>query len=180
MAFDEYFNEAPATLRAKLPTTKYLVRGSEWVRPRPRQQGAGHHQADEVWARVARHLFRDLEGKRSGMPRVGSQWNFLRITGRARSHTTEWKWGERPTLRHSRGASSTTAPIAHLWMLTQPAPPVTALSDRLASLLMLEPGDCDLRRPNHAWQNHLQELSDLVDRNVCPTWQWSHFRLVLA
>ncbi len=30
------------------------------------------HQADEVWAGVERHLFGDRQGKRSGMPRVGS------------------------------------------------------------------------------------------------------------
>jgi hypothetical protein len=50
------------------------------------------HQAGEVWAGVERHLFGDGEGRRSGMPRVGSYWDFLRIAGRARSHTTERKW----------------------------------------------------------------------------------------
>ena len=50
------------------------------------------HQADEVWVAVARHVFGDWEGKRSGMPRVGSYWDYLRIAGRARSHTTERKW----------------------------------------------------------------------------------------
>src|SRR5262249_50971519 len=59
--------------------------------------------------------------------------------------------------------SSTTTPVACLRMLTQPALPVTALSDRLASLLTFEPGDRDLRCPNHPGQNHLQELSDLGD-----------------
>src|SRR5262249_32000838 len=50
------------------------------------------HMADEVWAGVERHLFGDREGRRSGMPGVGSYWNFLRLAGRARSHTTEHKW----------------------------------------------------------------------------------------
>jgi len=50
------------------------------------------HMADEVWAGVERHLFGDREGRRSGMPRVGSYWNFLRIAGRAGSHTTDHKW----------------------------------------------------------------------------------------
>lgn len=49
------------------------------------------HQADEVWTGVARHLFGDSRGRRSGMPRVG-YWNLRRIAGRARSHTTERKW----------------------------------------------------------------------------------------
>src|SRR5262245_62118665 len=50
------------------------------------------HMADEVWAGVERHLFGDREGRRSGMPRLGSYWNFRRLAGRARSHTTEHKW----------------------------------------------------------------------------------------
>ena len=43
------------------------------------------HQADEVWVGLARHLFGDRQGRRSGMPRVGGWWSFRRIAGRARS-----------------------------------------------------------------------------------------------
>src|SRR5439155_23859965 len=50
------------------------------------------HQADEVWEGVARHLFGDREGRRAGRPRVGGWWDYRRIAGRARSHTTERKW----------------------------------------------------------------------------------------
>ncbi|GAA0950090.1 hypothetical protein GCM10009550_28260 [Actinocorallia libanotica] len=50
------------------------------------------HQADEVWAGVERHLFPDASGKRAGCPRVGSWWEYTRIPGRARSHTTARKW----------------------------------------------------------------------------------------
>src|SRR5712691_11021548 len=50
------------------------------------------HQADEVWAGVARHLFGDRDGRRSGMPRAGGWWDYRRIPGRARSHTVERKW----------------------------------------------------------------------------------------
>src|SRR5262249_17374347 len=58
---------------------------------------------------------------------------------------------------------STTAPVARLRMLMQPALPVTKLSNRLASLLTFEPGDRDLRCPSDARQNHLQKLSDPGD-----------------
>jgi hypothetical protein len=50
------------------------------------------HQADEVWNGVARHLFGDAAGKRAGRPRVGGFWDYTRIPGRARSHTTGHKW----------------------------------------------------------------------------------------
>src|SRR5262245_5249864 len=50
------------------------------------------HQADGVWAGVARHLFGDSRGRRSGMPRVSAWWSLRRIAGRARSHTSERKW----------------------------------------------------------------------------------------
>ncbi|MGH3562041.1 MAG: transposase, partial [Mycobacterium sp.] len=45
------------------------------------------HVADEVWESADRFLFRDSTGKRHGMPRVGSWWDFTRMPGRARSHT---------------------------------------------------------------------------------------------
>lgn len=50
------------------------------------------HLADEVWTGVERHLFADASGKRHGVPRVGSWWEFTRIPGRARSHTRANKW----------------------------------------------------------------------------------------
>jgi hypothetical protein len=45
------------------------------------------HVADEVWLSCDRFLFPDARGRRHGMPRVGSWWDFTRIPGRARSHT---------------------------------------------------------------------------------------------
>jgi hypothetical protein len=45
------------------------------------------HVADEVWESAGRFLFPDSAGKRHGMPRIGSWWDFTRIPGRARSHT---------------------------------------------------------------------------------------------
>ncbi|MFI0736394.1 transposase [Streptomyces sp. NPDC021225] len=50
------------------------------------------HQADEVWAGVARHLHQDASGRRAGRPRTGTWWEYTRIPGRARSHTTDRKW----------------------------------------------------------------------------------------
>ncbi|MGO4426872.1 transposase, partial [Streptomyces sp. MCAF7] len=50
------------------------------------------HQADEVWAGVARHLHPDASGRRAGRPRTGTWWEYTRIPGRARSHTTDRKW----------------------------------------------------------------------------------------
>ncbi len=50
------------------------------------------HMADEVWSGVQRHLFPDTTGKRHGRPKTGRWYDFTRIAGRARSHTTERKW----------------------------------------------------------------------------------------
>jgi len=50
------------------------------------------HQADEVWNGVERHLFPDTSGRRAGRPRTGTWWEYTRIPGRARSHTTPNKW----------------------------------------------------------------------------------------
>ncbi|MGW1728102.1 zinc ribbon domain-containing protein [Streptomyces sp. NPDC002306] len=50
------------------------------------------HQADEVWEGVSRHLFPDAVGRRFGRPKSGSWWDYTRIPGRARSHTTARKW----------------------------------------------------------------------------------------
>jgi len=50
------------------------------------------HLADSVWAATERHLFPDARGQRLGMPRVGRWYDFARLPGRARSHTTANKW----------------------------------------------------------------------------------------
>ncbi len=50
------------------------------------------HIADSIWAVVERHLFCDATGHRLGVPRMGRWFNFLRIPGRARSHTRPRKW----------------------------------------------------------------------------------------
>ncbi|MGW5482747.1 zinc ribbon domain-containing protein [Streptomyces sp. NPDC004008] len=51
------------------------------------------HQADEVFeTSVSRHLFPDSSGRRHGRPQVGRWWDYTRIPGRARSHTTSRKW----------------------------------------------------------------------------------------
>jgi hypothetical protein len=50
------------------------------------------HLADEVWEGVARHLFPDAAGRRSGRPKAGTWWDYTRIPGGARSHTTARKW----------------------------------------------------------------------------------------
>ncbi|MEU6648268.1 transposase, partial [Streptomyces sp. NPDC046900] len=51
------------------------------------------HQADEVFeTSVSRHLFPDASGRRHGRPKVGRWWEYTRIPGRARSHTTARKW----------------------------------------------------------------------------------------
>lgn len=50
------------------------------------------HLADGVWTAVERHLFRDARGGRHGLPHIGRWYDFTRLPGRARSHTTENKW----------------------------------------------------------------------------------------
>lgn len=50
------------------------------------------HLADSVWNGTERSLFRDASGKTHGMPRVGGWFEFRRLPGRARSHTTPRKW----------------------------------------------------------------------------------------
>ena len=50
------------------------------------------HLADGVWTAVERHLFRDARGGRHGLPHIGRWYDFTRLPGRARSHTTSNKW----------------------------------------------------------------------------------------
>ena len=50
------------------------------------------HLADSIWVGVERNLFGDSRGRRQGRPRPGRWFDFTRIPGRARSHTTANKW----------------------------------------------------------------------------------------
>jgi hypothetical protein len=50
------------------------------------------HLANSVWSATERHLFRDAAGKTHGLPRRGRWFDFTRLPGRARSHTTARKW----------------------------------------------------------------------------------------
>jgi hypothetical protein len=50
------------------------------------------HLADSVWTGTERNLFRDARGNRHGLGRIGRYYDFARLPGRARSHTTENKW----------------------------------------------------------------------------------------
>lgn len=50
------------------------------------------HLADSVWTPLSRHLFRDARGKYQGLLRVSRWFDFTRLPGRARSHTTPRKW----------------------------------------------------------------------------------------
>ncbi|MFF2464826.1 transposase [Streptomyces mirabilis] len=79
------------------------------------------HQADEVFeTSVSRHLFPDSSGRRHGRPEVGRWWDYTRIPGRARSHTTARKWetfrlhgtlsGHLDTYRHRDLAPTVTTP----------------------------------------------------------------------
>src|SRR5499426_1895412 len=87
----------------------------------------------------------------------------IRTRGAQKARVQTGRMGVRDPATLLQQPPSTTAPVARLRMLTQPALPVTKLSNRLASLLTFEPGDRDLRCPSDARQNHLQKLSDLGD-----------------
>jgi hypothetical protein len=50
------------------------------------------HLADGVWSATERHLFADATGHRHGTPGVTRYHDFLRLPGRARSHTNDRKW----------------------------------------------------------------------------------------
>ncbi|MEU0842648.1 transposase [Streptomyces sp. NPDC005962] len=78
------------------------------------------HQADEVWAGVTRHLHPDASRQRAGRPKAGTWWEYTRVPGRARSHTTDRKWetfrlhgtltGHLDTFRHHTLPLSVTTP----------------------------------------------------------------------
>jgi hypothetical protein len=67
-------------------TAKAHIEASGWMRDHL-TKAIGLHVADEVWETIDRHLFADASGRRHGLPRVGSWWEFSRVPGRARSHT---------------------------------------------------------------------------------------------
>ena len=73
-----------ATAQAHLDAAPHLLR---WC-----SKALGLHLADTVWTAVDRHLYPDKAGKRLGKPGITSWWDFGRIPGRARSHTTDRKW----------------------------------------------------------------------------------------
>jgi hypothetical protein len=84
----------PKALRERLGLTrkgieaaaKRHIEASGWMRDHL-TKAIGLHVAGEVWQSIDRHLFADASGRRHGPPRVGSWWEFIRIPGRARSHT---------------------------------------------------------------------------------------------
>ena len=87
------------------------------------------HLADGVWDATERHLFGDASGKRTGIPRAGSWFDFTRIPGRARLHTTEHKW---ETFRlHGSLAGHRAAYVTHDGRFMQPdrLRPVTTPKD---------------------------------------------------
>ncbi|MFO0585240.1 MAG: zinc ribbon domain-containing protein [Anaeromyxobacter sp.] len=67
------------------------------------------HLADSVWSAVERHLFPDATGKRQGLLHIGRWFDFKRLPGRARSHTTARKW-ETFRLHGSLAATGCRAP----------------------------------------------------------------------
>jgi putative transposase-like DNA-binding protein len=85
----------PKALRERLGLTrkgiaaaaKAHIEASGWMRDHL-TKAVGLHVADEIWESIDRHLFADASGRRHGPPRIGSWWDFTRIPGRARSHTT--------------------------------------------------------------------------------------------
>jgi hypothetical protein len=104
------------------------------------------HHADEVYeTSVSRHLFADASGRRHGRPKTGTWWDYTRIPGRTRSHTTERKWetfrlhgtldGHLDAYRHPKLPKTVTTParaallaagtsvLAQPWRLQRPTRP---------------------------------------------------------
>ncbi|MFZ3499410.1 transposase [Streptomyces sp. 5.8] len=116
------------------------------------------HMADEVWNGVQRHLFPDTTGQRFGRPKVGDWHDFIRIPGRARSHTTESKW---ETFRlvgtlhgHSAGYTS-----GGRYALTQPRriPKPTVTKVRVATGKLTTGGKPGTRKAT--WWDHSGPLA---------------------
>ena len=89
----------PAAVRDRLGLTRTALehRAYEHVDAAPHlrrgvTKALAMHLADSVWTSVERHLFRDASGGRQGLLGVGRWYDFRRIPGRARSHTTDCKW----------------------------------------------------------------------------------------
>jgi hypothetical protein len=113
------------------------------------------HQADEVWAGVERHLFGDRQGKRSGMPRVGSYWGFLRIAGRARSHTTEHKW---ETFRLFGTLQGHLAAYRHPELPAEISSPAHAASLAPGTRVLAQPRHLRLPEPVASWRDYTGPL----------------------
>lgn len=97
------------------------------------------HQADEVFeTSVSRHLFPDASGRRFGRPKVGRWWDYGRIPGRARSHTTARKW---ETFRLHGTLAGHLGTYRH-----RNLDPTVATPEQVAALL---PGAAVLEQPRH-------------------------------
>lgn len=90
---------APAAARERLGLTRKKLEDRAFAHldaaPHLRRgltKALAMHLADSVWTSVERHLFRDASGKRQGLLHLGRWYDFKRLPGRARSHTTENKW----------------------------------------------------------------------------------------
>jgi hypothetical protein len=108
----------PSAVRERLGLTKTALEYAAYAH----LNGAPHlrrfatkalamHLADSVWTATERHLFRDTRGGRLGMPHVGRWFDFMRLPGRARLHTTPNKWETfrlHGTLAGHRAAYTTT------------------------------------------------------------------------
>lgn len=91
--------EDPAAVRARVglsrPALEHAAYAHVDAAPHLRQfvtKALSMHLADSVWSATERHLFSDTTGHRHGMPGVGRYYDFVRLPGRARSHTKARKW----------------------------------------------------------------------------------------
>jgi hypothetical protein len=89
----------PAAVRARLGLSRESLEHAAYAHvdaaPQLRRgitKALAMHLADSVWSATARHLFRDAAGKTQGLLRRGRWFDFTRLPGRARSHTTARKW----------------------------------------------------------------------------------------
>ncbi|MGW3155752.1 zinc ribbon domain-containing protein [Streptomyces sp. NPDC001089] len=94
------------------------------------------HQADEVWAGVSRHLFPDASGRRFGRPRIGTWWDYTRIPGRARSHTTARKW---ETFRLHGTLAGHLATYGHRGLGSEPLTPAQAAALQTGTKVLEQP-----------------------------------------
>ena len=73
-----------AAAKQHLDAAPHLMRGCT--------KALGLHLADTVWTQVERHLFADVSGRRHGRPKTSRWFDFVRVPGRAKSHTRPRKW----------------------------------------------------------------------------------------